>query len=201
MRRVTGPSGGTTSGFDDTSVQVAKFRFNGGTMMLTKATADTTGAGWDTTAGRAQRLYRTSELGTSGTINKIGFRLDTAAASDYTDFKVVIEQVDITVLGGTFSGNLTGAAQTVYSGALSIPATAKDGDWIEIPLTSPIAYDSTKNLLVEYSSAGGTVSNILRWNSDAALYANRGLFHATSNIVDAGTLSSGIPDLVLYYTK
>jgi len=178
-----------------------KVRFNGGTMMLTKATASTTGIGWDTVAGRTQRLYRTAELGTGGAITKLAFRLDTdAVASDYINFNVKVDQIDPITLGVSFLGNLTGSAQTIFNGTLSVPAGALAGDWVDIPI-SAFTYDPTKNLLVEYSTAGGTGANIMRWNTDATLYASRGIFHLTSNINDTGTLSNGVPDIKLTLSK
>jgi hypothetical protein len=151
---------------------------------------------------KTQFLYRAEEMGTSGTITKVSRRLWdwNSSACDYNNFVVVLGYATNTTVGPTFSTNITGA-QTVYSGTFSVPAGLKKGDWLDIPLSTPFALDSAKDLIVQISSLHGTVANDINFEHNDVLYAGRKAFaHDNTTDTSLGT-SNDLVDMRLEITK
>ena len=85
----------------------------------------------------------------SGSIVKVFFQVHPSwplGPWDYSQFTINMGQANITSLpaGAYYAGALT----TVYSKAL-VTLSAPAGGWLEIPLDTPFAYDSTQSLIVE----------------------------------------------------
>jgi hypothetical protein len=103
---------------------------------------------------RSQMLYKASEIGSAGVISRIRFQRSSGDASAYTinNAKVYIVQ--------TTQSELTGWVDTsthieVFSGNLTVPADAA-GTWFEIPLTTPIGYDGSRNIIISFRHQDGT---------------------------------------------
>jgi hypothetical protein len=162
---VTGP---------DNARYFIKFRFAGGTVDVITTENDGLTFPYGTLPNKQQFLYRAAELGTKGSISRIAYRLRLVpTASTYGSFQVVLGQTTNTTLGDTsFSANMTGA-QTVYSGTYTIPAGLRAGDWMEIPLSTPFAYDGVSNLVVQTSNLAGVDNQIAAENSATRYPARR----------------------------
>jgi hypothetical protein len=166
---------GATTGTPDNAYYCIKFRFAGGTMGVITAENTSLTFPYDATnANKQQFLYRASELGTKGSITRVAYRLLTdSVTSTYGSFEVVLGHTANSTLGNAFfSANMTGA-QTVYSGTFTIPAGLKAGDWIEIPLSTPFAYNGESNLVVQTSNLDGTADNQILAEPNGTLYPYR----------------------------
>jgi hypothetical protein len=186
--RLYAAAGASTGTVDDSHYGI-KFRFAGGTVDVITAGDSSDSFPFSAGANKRQFLYRTAELGAKGSITKVACRIwSDSITSDYNSFTVVLGHTENTALAVTpssFSGNMTGA-QTVFSGTMTVPSTLKAGDWIEIPLSTPFAYDGTRNLVVQMSSFHGAALNNLRISTNGTLYLNRRAF-ATDNLTDSVT--------------
>jgi hypothetical protein len=173
VRFIFGPSDGSVITSFDNAINHSKFRFNGGTIDTLTAgnIADT--PPFNISANQRQFLYRASELGTGGNINRLALRADSdSSASDYANFTVMLGHTSLTELTGTFADNMDDAT-TVFSGTFSITSGLKAGDWIEIPLTSSFRYNGVDNLVVYMSTDGGTADNNVIGAGPDSLYTNR----------------------------
>jgi hypothetical protein len=184
--RLVGNTGATT-GTTDGARHFMKFRFTGGAMdVLTAETAYMTLPFDNTIDNKQQFLYRAAELGTKGNITHVAFRLknDSTTDSTYENFVLVLGHTTNTALGDTsFSGNMTGA-QTVYSGPFTIPEGLMAGDWIEIPLSTPFAYDGASNLVVLTSNLSGSAVNAIFTQESTTRYPDRRAYYGGSNTTD-----------------
>ena len=88
-----------------------------------------------------EQLYTAEEIGMAGTISSISFYYMGIAAKDFP-IAVYMANVDVADLS---TGISLAEAEQVFSGTLSVPATA---GWVTINLDSPFAYDGTSNLLI-----------------------------------------------------
>ncbi len=163
--RVYTTDGTIATGTVDGSAYHIKFRFNGGrTMVLpsggVNSSAQVLGSGM---AGQLQSLYPSTLLGTSGTINNVYVRLYSTAtptAASLTNYKLYMGHSVKTGLTttDTYASNMDENA-TVLNGTLTIPAGLKAGDWVKIPLSSPFAYNSGKNLCILFTTDAGPAGN------------------------------------------
>ncbi|MGA3280729.1 MAG: hypothetical protein ABSD50_07080 [Smithella sp.] len=198
--RVVGNPGDTVGSVTDGSQYLIKFRFAGGTVdVITGGGSNESFPFSSTLNNKRQYLYFAEELGTKGTITKVACRLlSNSNASNYNNFTVVIGHTTSTSLGSAmFSGNMADA-QTVFSGTFTVPAGLGAGDWIEIPLSTPFAYDGKRNLVVQMSTLAGTADNNIIDALNNTLYLNRRNY-ADSNTTDtvAGT-DNFLGDLILF---
>ena len=85
-------------------------------------------------------------------------------------------------MSNTFATNLASPV-TVFSGTFDLAAVTQ-GDWVEIPLTTPFAYNGRDNLVLQISGSGGTADGFGCASDNTAgsatLYTGRRLFGATS---------------------
>ncbi|MRS03913.1 hypothetical protein EG832_11940 [bacterium] len=186
--RVYGNPGDLT-GTPDYAQYYIKFRFAGAPVHFITggSESDSYPFALSPSGSKRQLLYRSSELGAKGTITKLAHRLaDNAVAGTYDTLTVKLANTDLTTLGTSFSTNMPSAA-TVYTGTYSIPATLKAGDWIEIPLTTPFAYNQGRNLMVEISNHSGNAGNINRGSVNSTLYPSRRAYAADYTTDTAGT--------------
>ena len=177
VRLIYGPSDASVINEVPIAIQHSKLRFNGGTMDTITAENFSDTIPFNITANQRQSLYRASELGTGGTINRLALRttIDTVASSDYANFTVMLGHTSLTELTGTFADNMDDAT-TVFSGLLSISSGLKAGDWIEIPLSSTFTYNGEDNLVVYMSTDGDTANNEILSGGPDPLYTNRHSF-------------------------
>jgi phosphoribosylcarboxyaminoimidazole (NCAIR) mutase len=163
---------GSATGTAARNYYFAKFRFYGGTIDVITDGASQTGNIFPPTGmwGR-QAMFRSTELGTAGTIEAIACRMDSTGptvATDYPNYTVIMGHTDLTQLSTTFASNYDDAT-TVHNGTFSLPAGYIEGDWIEIPIT-PFAYDGIRNLVVYIYSDGATMYTCKMSGSDLTRY-------------------------------
>ena len=152
---------------------------------------------FDPSANQRQYLYRASELGTSGAITRLAFRINSdSVASDYANFTVILGHTSAVELTGTFADNMDDAT-TVFSGILSISSGLKEGDWIEIPLTSSFTYNGEDNLVVYTTTDGGTGNNNIFAGGPDSLYTNRHAY-VWDNTSPTGSINSYLVDQRLW---
>ena len=139
------------------------FRFHGGPVsVITDGLAFA--VPFDTDAGGAKgylNLYRAAELGSAGTITSVACRLENAGstAASYANYRVIIGHSNMSSLDGAPADNFV-SQNTVFNGTVSVPAGLVRGDWIEVPLSRPFAYDGRSNLAIWMGTtdASGAVS-------------------------------------------
>jgi hypothetical protein len=188
-RSLYGTSGSTVGTGISSDAMHTKFRFAGGTMDVITSGANVLGEPFWNLENKIQFLYDASSLGTKGTISKIAFRLRyDAVPSDYSTFTVALGHTTRTTLSATYADNMDDR-RVVFNGTLSIPASLKAGDWMEILLTTPFAYDSSKNLTIEASGLGGGVNYIL--TEDSARYTQHGRYSS-----GAGSITDDVANFV-----
>lgn len=137
-----------------------KLRFAGGTVDIINGNPNSDVARWFTAnAANAidQHLYLASELGTGGSIHRMACRKLSAIvtmATDYTNFEVVMAHTTETTLDTTYASNLINPV-TVFNGTYALPENLHQGDWIEIPFTTPFNYNAAQNLVIQVKSDPG----------------------------------------------
>jgi hypothetical protein len=191
---------GALTGTPDHAQYFIKFRFAGGTMGVITAENNPLSFPFDHALNNKQQfLYRAAELGTKGNITHVAYRLQSVSstASTYGSFELILDQTTSTELGTT--ANMSGGAQTVYSGSVSIPAGLKAGDWIEIPLSTPYAYDGVSNLILQTSNLAGSpaADNLIYAENSGTRYPNRRAYNGGSNTADTSARDSILADIRL----
>lgn len=154
-------------------------RFNGGTIDNITGQSHHDNIFFDATnSGKSQFLYNASELGTSGKITGVACRLyqPNPTITDYTNTEVVLAHRTASVLSSTFADNIAGGV-TTYSGTYSMVAGLLQGDWIEIPFSTPFVYNGTDNLVIQIA-ADASAGHSCYLQSNATLYADRRLSSA-----------------------
>jgi hypothetical protein len=188
-----------------------KLRFHGGQAVVLPATAQNGSAQvlGNGVAGQVQSLYRNDLLGTSGTIQSVYVRLApaaTPAAATLANYKLYMGHTAKTtyLLADTYASNMTENA-TVMSGTLTVPAGLKTGDWVKIPLSSPFAYDSSKNLSIlfttDISPANGNTVSV---HGDASQFPSNSVGRNDNSVTSSGTPTwpyDGIIDLKIDLAK
>lgn len=189
---------GASTGSVNQYAHYTKFRFAGGTVDVITAENIYLTFPYGMLANKQQFLYRAAELGAKGSISRLAYRLRSdSVASTYGNFELVLGDTTNTTLGDTsFSGNMTNA-QTVYSGTYTIPAGLKTGDWVEIPLSTPFAYDGVGNLVVQTSNLAGSVNHIFV-ESNATRYPNRRAYRSNNTGDDPNDRDEILADLRLW---
>lgn len=175
-----------TTGSLDSIVNDIQLRFAGGSMDAITPGAMTSLSFegfpfYDNADSKRQFLYRAAELGTRGTITKIACRTSRGGGAETGfSYTMALSHGTAPALSATFATNLAGPV-TVFNGTFDLPAVTV-GDWIEIPLTTPFAYNGRDNLVLQISGSGGTAGGFACAldTASATLYTGRRLFGATS---------------------
>ncbi len=162
---VTGPGAGTAAtGTVDSTAYHLMLRFNGGPVSVITNGGSATGLAFSTGATGRLNLYRAAELGSGGMITSVGCRMAnaTSSAASYANYQVMIGHSSVDSLVATSASNFVSQA-IAANGAVSVPAGLLAGDWIELPLSTPFAYDGKSNLAIwmgttAASGAAGTHS-------------------------------------------
>jgi len=174
-----------TDGTAENAALNITLRFNGGRVnVLTDSTTADGGLIFSTTANGVASLFRASELGTGGTITSIACRSFTdSVVGNYPSFKIVIGHATVDRLTAVSSATDFVSQQVAYSGNLMIPATLKKGDWIDIPLSAPFAYDGKRNLIIWQGSTA----------SDGSIFGNNCSFSSFDTVRYPGHMADGVP--------
>jgi hypothetical protein len=147
------------------------FRFAGGTMDVIGSN-DANASVFGSLGGR-QFLLRAAELGASGSINKLACRARGATtAISYPNFTVTLAHTAQNALVPTDAANIAGGT-AVYNGTFTMPASLLEGDWIEIPFTTPFSYNGIDNLVVQTTTGSAAVQNCQISGPDATWFADR----------------------------
>ena len=105
-------------------------------------------------------------------------------------------------MGYTTAATLSGTAatdfvsqNTVFDGTVAVPAGLLAGDWIDIPLTTPFAYDGKSNLIV-WMGNNGTASGTAVFNACMMGIANAVRYPGGFGISTTGVGSATYPTIV-----
>lgn len=154
--RAGGENGGymdTDATWSDNTQYDMNLRFNGGTMGVITDDSLGTNAPFGGN-GKHQALYTADRLGTAGEITSVACRLDAATVeTTYEDIEITLGHTELMALTTTFADNMVDAT-LVRDGSFTVPAGLVSGDWVEIPLTTPFAYDGERNLVVQMVNRG-----------------------------------------------
>jgi hypothetical protein len=167
---------------DDSEYHIA-LRFHGGGMSKLSAGNDRSDSIFNGAFSSAT-LYSATDLGTAGSITSVSCHLySPSTAASYANFKVVMGYATAATLSGTAATDFV-SQNTVFDGTVTVPAGLSAGDWIDIPLTTPFAYDGKSNLIVwmgNNGTASGTpVANGCR--SDSAARYTGGFGYSTAGV-------------------
>ncbi|MFO7593820.1 MAG: hypothetical protein R6X15_07265 [Pseudomonadota bacterium] len=151
--------------------------------------------------GIAQFLYHATELGSPGSITRIACRMATlsSVATNYPNFEVTLSHTSETALVENPSLNLF-EPKVVYSGEYLLPEGLIQGDWIEIPLTTPFDYNGVNNLVIQTKTDTGADLHTCSVQEDAVRYPQR-LAGEESREADPVTLYDQQRDLRLWITR
>ncbi len=129
-------------------------------------------------------LYRAAELGSAGTITSVACRMQNTAstAASYTNYQVIIGHSNLPGLDGASADNFV-EQSTVFNGTALVSAGFVRGDWIEVPLSRPFAYDGRSNLAIWMGTTGA---------SGAAVEHNC-MVSAANTARYAGQMALGVP--------
>ncbi len=94
---------------------------------------------------RTQILYLSSEIGTSGTIDKIAFYVTSAPGQTMYNFTVRMKHTSNLFYAATYFEN------SGYTTCLSTTKTISSTGWVDIPLTTSFSYNGSSNLIVDIS--------------------------------------------------
>jgi hypothetical protein len=143
-------------------------------------------------AGRRQYLYLASEIGSAGEVATVACRLRADVPAGTT--------VDLTVRLGHLDGDrlperFVDGLALARSGTLALAAGARAGDWLPVPLGSPVPYDGRRALVVEFSGGGAAGPLcVLDEATGAPRYAARRLA-AASPLAATGGATDALIDL------
>ena len=103
-----------------------------------------------TTNRRAQWLYLASEVGTSGYLDKVAWKVVSGigGSATYTNFKLLACNISNSSLSSTLDDNYGGAAPVTLIDSASFSASEANG-WLTFELPDTFFYDNSKNLLLE----------------------------------------------------
>jgi hypothetical protein len=151
----------TTGTLDGHTYHIA-LRFHGGAVSVITNGNTSTAFAFNTGVAGRLNLYRASELGSAGTITSVACRMVDAVstATSYANYRVIIGHSNVASLSATSSDNFV-SQTTAVSGTISVPAALSRGDWIEVPLSTPFAYDGKSNLAIWMgtTAASGAAAN------------------------------------------
>jgi len=168
LGRVYGAVDATIAIGSVTDAATVRLRFKGGTLdVMPSPTISTTVFGGG--AQTRQYMFRATELGTAGMIDKLACRLNsgTTLETTFSNFEAKLETTGSEQLdGGSTSANSPNPTN-VYSGDFVLPADLIAGDWIEIPFSTPYVYDGKGNLIVTLSNDGSGGNSYTCRNSTA----------------------------------
>ncbi|HOD16917.1 MAG: hypothetical protein KBC90_17870 [Spirochaetes bacterium] len=159
LTRLIGTAEAPVSSFDNAQYSI-RLRFKGGTAdVITNSNGCSSLPFNHEVSGQLQPLYLSSELGIYGRITAMSFRLDNdeSFADSYPDFKIVLGHTDESsqVIGDPYE-NIMEDPVTVFNGTVSVALGLKEGDWIDIPFSTPFSVVPGKNLLLHILSGAGT---------------------------------------------
>lgn len=200
------PGSAVASQWDECQYGV-KFRFAGGNLdVITSGEGSVAMPFRSGASNKSQHLYRATELGTRGRISKLALRARTnvGSATDYGDFTVRIGHAGLGAVDGlknNFASNLAAGSVEAFRGTFTVPANIRYGDWVEIPLTTPFTYDTSRDLVLQISSAPGSSDIAVSMSGDSAAeqarYADGHAAALDSAAESASTITDGVFDLRL----
>lgn len=147
---------------------------------------------------RTQILYLSSEIGTSGTIDKIAFYVTSTPGQTMNNFTVRMKHTSSSSYASSSFDNSS------YTTCLSTTKTISSTGWVEIPLTTSFSYNGSSNLIVDVSFDNTSYSNSGNaWSFQSS--SNRTIYlHTYSVSGDPLNWSNGnrttyVPNIRLYF--
>ena len=147
---------------------------------------------------RTQILYLSSEIGTSGTIDKIAFYVTSAPGQTMYNFTVRMKHTSSSYYASTSFDN------SGYTTCLSTTKNISSTGWVEIPLTTSFSYNGSSNLIVDISFDNTSYSH--SGNARSFTSSNYRTIHyvSDSNLGDPLNWNSGnrtayVPNIRLYF--
>lgn len=187
---------GAATGTVDNTIYEALFRFHGSTMDVAPASNSAVSQAFGLPAGgQVQNLYRSTYLGTGGRITSLAIRLSPFAAPNAAtipNFRIHMGHTDRTSLAiaDSYASNMN-ENSLVYSGALGVPAGARAGDWITIPLQTPFTYDPSRNLVVRFAGDNPGAANAASAHWGDTEFAGRSVGRNDNAVDVSGTPAWG----------
>ena len=147
---------------------------------------------------RTQILYLSSEISTSGTIDKIAFYVTSIPGQTMFNFTVRMKHTGFSSYASTSFDN--SGYTTCLSDTIAISSTG----WVEIPLTTSFSYNGSSNLIVDVSFDNTSYSQ--SGNARSFTSSNYRTIHyvSDSNLGDPLNWNSGnrtayVPNIRLYF--
>tara|TARA_Y100000310_G_scaffold132387_1_gene131451 strand:- start:186 stop:1145 length:960 start_codon:yes stop_codon:yes gene_type:complete len=147
---------------------------------------------------RTQILYLSSEISTSGTIDKIAFYVTSTPGQTMFNFTVRMKHTGFSSYVSTSFDN--SGYTTCLSDTIAIFSTG----WVEIPLTTSFSYNGSSNLIVDVSFDNTSYSH--SGNARSFTSSNYRTIHyvSDSNLGDPLNWNSGnrtayVPNIRLYF--
>ncbi len=103
---------------------------------------------------RSISIYKSTEIGSYGTINQLQWNVSTAAATN-VPIKIYLKQVSSNIMIADTFANLLNNATLVYTGTLSFSPTG----WKSINLTTPFNYNADNLMVLCEANFGGSGSS------------------------------------------
>ncbi len=136
-----------------------------------------------------QQIYLQSEINAKGNITKIRFRKysgDSGANSD--SWTVYLGHTSKSSFSSTSDWIATGSMTQVFNGTVSFPAS---GNWLEVTLATPFAYNNTSNLVVAIDENKAN-SETINFYASSVPGTNRALFsYSNSTNISPASPPSG----------
>jgi hypothetical protein len=147
---------------------------------------------------RTQILYLSSEISTSGTIDKIAFYVTSIPGQTMFNFTVRMKHTSSSSYASSSFNNSS------YTTCLSTTKTISSTGWVEIPLTTSFSYNGSSNLIVDVSFDNTSYSNFGNvWSFTSSNY--RSIRHFSDSTLgdplnwSSGTRTAYVPNIRLYF--
>jgi hypothetical protein len=145
---------------------------------------------------RFQTLFTKTQLGISGTITQIAFRVqaDVDPPGLYHNGRITLCHTDLNALSANFNNNYGGftPVDTLTGAEIFIPGLANS--WVTLDLTTPFNYSASHNLIVELRWFTDNGNDVPIWAWDPA----SGFRRVWASAIDA---TVGEPANYAYYMR
>jgi C1A family cysteine protease len=146
---------------------------------------------------RSAAIYTSAEIGGTGSISSLAFKVATAKTSS-ASVKIYIKTTTATTLtAGTWASQISGAT-TVYTGTLSFSATG----WKTISLSTPFNYTGNNLLVLVETNYGGTGTTSYPYFYYTTSTSKHECWYQDSSAPTVnGTVNSNRPNIQITYSS
>ncbi len=170
--------------FVATAIMMGLVSFGQPNMYKTVVGTSSTANLLNTNSRKSQQLYLPGDLtgAANGNISKVYFRWAANTTGNYTNFSIKLGQTTATAFSpnGSNYDFFTGLTTVFSAATYTIVVGAAAGDFVELPISVPFAYDASKTLIVEiaYQTVSSTSPNA-RSSTGPAAPNQRAIYHST----------------------